>query len=338
MFNSYAFGFVGVAAALVIGADYVVQSKANGANPGEYALASYVGNYSERIESTVAMFDRMKRQTEEARVHLPEAPEGWERRDWDATNAEADAILARLHLVEQMAFKDALKTAKRIARTDAWEYVQGGQSVRLAARFTGHSSEDKRITAMGVPLSGAYFGREGATYTPFAVVRGVPFFEVAGPEKEGGAALTVEAFLGPDIILGAATDGSPETLKAFLELVDYDNLNLMLDEPLAAIGSAAEPLGEAGKQALFTHAMAAHYGAGAALAALAPDASAGAQPVAATPAKPVTGTLKLNGGQALGQRDGIKRVTVGQSSANGPKRLELSGGRACLGGSGSLCD
>lgn len=354
MFNSYAFAFAGVAIAFTAGADYVVQSKANGSYPGAYPVSTYLESYGIRYTDTMAALDKAKRQSEAAREHLPEAPEGWERRTWDTTNPDEAEILSGMILLEQMEYKKAMKKAALIARKDAWEYVRGEEVIRLSARFTHPDDEENRMNAVGALLSGAQFGEQGPKYEPYGIVQGVPFFRVLETDINGGEALALEAFIGDGIQIGVAATAAPETVRAFLERIDYDNLNLMLDAPQPRIGSAAPTLTADEEMALAAFHAAMRYETerlasnalgnqfldqlhqqteGGELNAVAQESAA--------PAKPAVREVKLNGGQALGERDansGVKRLQVGQSGDK-PTRLQLSGGRSCLGNaSGKFCD
>ncbi|KZY48184.1 hypothetical protein A3731_06980 [Roseovarius sp. HI0049] len=321
MFNPYAFGFVCVAASVAIGADYVVQAKANGSHPGEYSLADYVGSYNARLGETIGAVYTARRQSKAAHIHLPEAPEGWERRAWEDPNPDADAMLAGLPLTDQMAVKRELKKAAQVALFDTWDYVRGEEMVRLSARYIGNDSEERGIVALGHLVSESIYGVAGPSYQPYAVVQGVPFFEVTGAEVQGGAALALEAFIGEDILIGVAANAEPDTVRGFLERIDYDSLNLMLDEPVAGVGSAAPELTEVQELALATQAAERRYGP----AQLVRDE---AESTPETERPTATG-VKLNGGSAMGDR----------AEESGVRRLQLSGGRSCLGASsGRLCD
>ncbi|MEQ8294024.1 MAG: hypothetical protein RIA08_17615 [Roseovarius sp.] len=325
MFNPYAIGFVCVAASFVVGADYVVQAKANGSFPGEYAFSEYVGSYNARLGETVSAIDTARRQSKEAHIHLPEAPEGWERRAWKDPNPDADEKLAGLPLTTQMAVRKELKKAAQVALFDTWDYVRGDEMVRLSARYIGNDSEGRGIVALGHLVSESFYGSTGPTYVPYAVVQGVPFFEVTGEDVQGGAQLALEAFIGEDILIGVAANAEADTVRAFLELIDYDSLNLMLDEPVAGVGSAAPALTTAEELQLAESAAALRYGE----KTLAPTTGQGEADAAPEPEAPAATVVKLNGGNALGQR----------TEDSGVSRLQLSGGRSCLGASsGRLCD
>lgn len=331
MVNTYAIGFVCVAAAFAVGTDYVVQAKAHGSYPGEYAFGDYVGAYNARLGETVSAYKTARRQSEAAHVHLPEAPEGWVRREWTEPHADKGEVLAGLPLIEQMALKKELKKAAQVALFDTWDYVRGDEMIRLSARFIGDDSEERGIVALGHLVSESYYGESGPSYAPYAVVQGVPYFEVSGEQAQRGAQLALEAFVGDDILIGVAANAEAETVRAFLERIDYDALNLMLDEPLARIGSNAPPLTEAQEMVIAAQAAEGRYG-GAQLAMdieMAKENIAGQREPEAEPEKPAASVVQLTGGNALG----------GREADTGVNRLQLSGGRTCLGAStGKFCD
>lgn len=329
MFNPYAIGFVCVAASFAVGADYFVQAKANGSYPGEYAFATYVGSYNARFGETVSAIDTARRQSKEAHIHLPEAPDGWERRAWKDPNPDADEKLASLPLTTQMAIRKELKKAAQVALFDTWDYVRGDEMVRLSARYIGNDSEERGIVALGHLVSESFYGSTGPAYVPYAVVQGVPFFEVTGEDVRGGAALALEAFIGEDILIGVAANAEADTVRAFLELIDYDSLNLMLDEPVAGVGSAAPVLSKAQEMEIASQAAERRYGAEKLAMDAAPAESNVASEPQPEPEAPAATVVKLNGGDALGQ----------DASESGISRLQLSGGRSCIGASsGTFCD
>lgn len=329
MVNSYAIGFACVAAAFAVGTDYVVQSKANGSYPGEYAFADYVGAYNTRLGETINDYKTARRQAQAAHFHLPEAPEGWVRREWEDPHADAGEVLTGLPLIQQMALKDELKKAAQVALFDTWDYVRGDEMIRLSARFIGDDSEERGIVALGHLVSEAYYGESGPSYAPYAVVQGVPYFEVTGDDAKRGAQLALEAFIGDDILIGVAANAAPETVRAFLERIDYDALNLMLDEPLAQVGSNAPPLTKDQELVIAAQAAEGRYGGTKLAMDIDPTKENIAGQIETEAKKPAASVVTLTGGNALGDR----------AAETGVSRLQLSGGRSCLGSSsGSLCD
>lgn len=333
MFNPYALGFVVAAAAAVAGADYVVQSKANGSNPGEFSLSAYVGGYPGRVTATLDAIDKARRQSRPARSHLPEDPAGWQRQAWERDTSRDAEITAGMTLLEKRAFKDRMKAARKAADAQVFEYVRGEDRVRLSAVYDPEVGRTGRATAFvapGVSVDRMYL-------TGYDIVDGVMFFRMAEPGTGQGTApdgpLMLQAFIGDEVAIGVYADAPHADLPGLLAAIDYDGLNAMLDEPLQGIGSAAVPVTGAEKQAMLESA-AADYMSDRRTAAARQGKDAQAR----------AARVKLNGGTALerdGRESGTFTLSGGQGNASGtaPKRLQLSGGRACVGASsGKLCD
>lgn len=339
MVNSYAVGFACVAAAFAMGTDYVVQSKANGSYPGGYSFTAYLGNYSGRVSDTVAAIDKYRRQSEEARSHLPEAVAGFERRDWERDASRDDELIAGMNILEKSAFNAGLKAARKAARRQVYEYVRGNETIRLSALYVpapeeGRTEPVEAFMAPGVSLA-------GARLQGYDIIDGVMFFRVIDMETGLGAdpqgPQMLQGFLGPDVAIGVYTEGPVPDLREVLTAIDYDGLNAMLDEPLRFVGSSALLLTEAQKTE-FLQAAAPLYAANFAAEA----GTAAALPAASAPESP---RLSLSGGQALAASQSaqdVSRLSAGTQSATAgakPGRLTLSGGSSCLSGSsGKFCD
>lgn len=342
IFNPFAFGFVCVAAVFTVGADYVVQSKAAGYSPGEYALADYLDSYGLRYSETIANRDKARRQAEPARTHLPEVPQGWERREWDLSAVDLDSILDDMSLIQQMAAKAEMKLARKAAKYDVWEYVRGDETIRLLARFTPPDADTKTAGPIADLLTGTFERIDDPQHHGYAIVQGVPFFQVTDADGAETDQLMLEASLGDSVTLAVASDTSPKALRAVLEQIDFDNLNLMLDAPLAGVGSAAPELSPAQEQALaqlYTRAR----NEGESLMALfdmgffsEAETSVFDGALAALIAAPAPEAASSSSAQ------GVKRVATSDSKGvfgDQSNRLQLSGGRSCLGDSGGrLCN
>ncbi|MEM7074830.1 MAG: hypothetical protein AAF484_07075 [Pseudomonadota bacterium] len=257
--NFYAIGFCAVAVTAVGGADYFMQAKSSEMPLAEYGLSSYLKSYGTRFSDYRAQQDLAARQSELAKAHLPEAPNGWERRAWEpepqngdgqvregmAADEEAAVLAMQGTFVGQMAMKDAMKKARAVSDQEVWEYVRGDTVIRLRARYTDPK----------VPLGGqekivlaAIGNMEAVTrsHGGYAVVQGVPYFSVSSAwsdlgavKPDTGGAVQLRAYVGRDIRLWVHSTADPETLRALLEAIDYDGLNAMLDEPISGIGASA---------------------------------------------------------------------------------------------------
>lgn len=259
--NYFAAAFCGLAIVAVAGADYYSQANSNGPNVGGYSVVDHLQSYGDRVTEYRADQAKAKRQSELAKVHLPEAPDGWDRLAWEPTPPSADgnvrdgmgteeqAAVAAMQnsLVGQMAMKDAIKTARRIAQNEVWLYVKGDTSVLLRAAYKDPvekvSFQDQMVQIALNNMMAVTTQLDG-----FAVIQGVPFFKVteAWSDMDEVAPLDSEinlvAQLGADIELSVKSNASARELRALLDMIDYDALNLMLDKPLNYVGSTAPKL------------------------------------------------------------------------------------------------
>lgn len=336
IFNPFAIGFTCVAACFVGGADYVLQSKANGSNPGEYALSDYLESYGIRVDQVFADIDKSRRQSEVARVHLPEAPQGWERVQWDIAAIDMDVVTVGMNLVEKMSAKDEMRKSLKMANYHAWEYRRGDEVVRISAKFE-QEPEQVETTPAGW-LTGTFHAIEHPVYGPFAIVQGVPFLTVSDAQSPDAVTqLLLEAQLGEKITIAVAGQAAPDAVQSLLAQIDFENLNLMLDEPLANVGPDASQLSQEQQLALSeVHATARNEGTPLSDAIIfgalngktadeADEANVATLEAQATAeaAKAVQRVKANEGGNAFGKQN---------------DRLQLSGGRSCLGGTGRLCD
>ncbi len=329
--NPFAIGFVCVAAGFVVGADYVVQSKANGSNPGEYAFTSYLESYGIRLDGTVASIEKTRRQAEGARTHLPEAPAGWVRTEWGIDAEHVNAVLAGMGIVERMAAKTEKSKSFKLAKEHAWEYTNGEETIRISAQFQDDVGLPETATAGW--LTGTFHPIFAAQYRPFTVVEGLPFLSVTDAEDEGAVThFLLEAHLGTQITIAVAADAKPETVESLIQKIDITSLNLMLDEPLENVGVDAPAYGSEEERALASfYAKSLNERTQVTMAMLrapltaddaAEDSVASIQAETEAAAESVQ-RIKSQGGQAFG---------------NTSNRIQLSGGRSCVGGTGLLCD
>lgn len=354
MINPYAIGFALVAITAVAGTDYAMKSRAEGLTFGAYPVGDYVTGHLDRYRAAEAARDKARRQGEAARLHLPEPPDGWERRafvpDFEAVEAarlaalpeaqRARAAAAAGGLVGQMRQDKARAAASKAIAAEVWEYVRGDEVIRLSARFV--AGEEGRPDPEHMRLMAAA-GPEG-----YALIAGVPYMRahagqdmVTAPEGggEGGAALRLEAYLGDQVRIGVFARAGEAAVRDLLAGIDHDALNLMLDQPLAAVGSMAPEAAPGDAAGLAAAAAAAHRDRLPAGAVAVPEPVA-QEPVAQETAVSGAGTgggmvrLGAGGGGSIRQA----ATATGANGADGqPRRLQLSGGRSCLNGGGALC-
>lgn len=340
MANTYFLGFAAVAAIAVAGVDYMVQAQAAGAAPGTYPVSAYVDTFAGRFNTMRADRSLAARQAVRAKTHLPEASEGWERREWQPDLA--DPLQVRMALPDGAELADAQDTsflavqlrkqaasaAAKTAKEQVWEYVRGDEVIRLSALYTppGEDGTDRDIVEDITDMAQFLENAQG-----YAVVQGVPFFmspdaQQATEQAEEGAILPIglKARIGSDIRLGVNARASADSVRTLLERIDYDALNAMLDAPQPGIGSAAPVLTPEEEAA--------------ALAAL-----AAARTISEASATSAPGREQAAQGNALSRVKSFfgagKSAHAGQAEPEDkPKRVQMSGGASCLEGSaGRFC-
>lgn len=358
MVNKFMLGFGAVAAIAVAGVDYMVQAEVAGETLGQYAIGDYVDTYAGRYNAMRAERALAERQSVPAKTHLPEAPEGWDRRahepDIAAPFEEGGPLFAGQGMtafmkgdsfLAQKSRKKADAEAKRLAEERVWEYRHGDEMVRLSAYFEPEL-EDGTAPDVTVQMAERADDLEG-----YATVKGVPFFRDVAADGHASTGkplpgnvrqpLALTAQIGPRILLDAEALASRDSLRFLLERIDYDALNAMLAEPLADIGSEAPDLTPAAERVAARVALAALRGArakanvpGTMANGLAPQADDIPHDGATVPDSAGAPAAQGAAFQKTGAPDQAEQATP----AAKPARLQLSGGASCLEGSpGRFC-
>ncbi len=259
MSKAFLGAFVVIAAAAVAGVDYVNQSKLSGAAPGKFPVGDYVGTISGRFLSQQAELaaakERSRLRAMAPRDLLPEAPEGWERRDWDAV---VEARLDKRYDMQKDDFlPDELKndpTLKALsgmdkaarARADAREvfvYAKGDEliSLRLRRSNPGQMGGISGLAMQVVHANlNAMSGADG-----YAMVGGVAFRESSGfmgAEREGKGVRVISGKIGEELTITVRADAGDEAIMALLGSIDYDQINAMLEVPAEGVGNDAPVL------------------------------------------------------------------------------------------------
>ena len=260
MLNAYSLGFIGVATVALFGVDYIVQSKSAGAAPGEYSIGQYVDSITGRFAAAQAEKEKAERQAELAKVHLPEAPEGWERREWEPELEDGFDISIESDADAEKELNEALNNSpvarmiqaqgnaetRQAARDQVWEYVRGDEVIRISAKYS-RPQKRKGFQALAMEMVATNMGMM-SVLEGYAVVQGVPVFRVVGMEefdpnaKDVARPLRLEAHMGREISLGVYAEAKDESVRELLALIDFDGLNAMLHTPLEGVGKAAPVL------------------------------------------------------------------------------------------------
>ena len=247
------FGFAIVGALAMGGVDYTMQSKRLGQPLGQIGLAAYVDTITNRYEAANAASALKSRQKQAAKVHLPEAPEGWTRRNWeDGDNAlleppardlgalqRKDAKARELSLMMAGMLAEEIKGGPRLRRSEIWVYERGDEIIALRAKYTkpdakpSFSSMVQRVADTDI--------RGVAEARGYAVIAGVAYGEIR-PVKGDDARAKYRGFsasMGENIMISVRAVASDDAIRSMMAAIDYDGLNGMLDPPLENVGLQA---------------------------------------------------------------------------------------------------
>lgn len=263
------FGFAAIVAMAVTGVDYSMQARATGQTLGQLGASGYVDTISGRYQAANAARALEARQDQEAKIHLPEAPQGWIRRAWseaditrfeplkhDMTSWER-RTWAAAEVAPMMAGMVAadVPLATRLRRTTLWVYERGDEMIAMRAVYS-KTDELQRFPGLDTMIEAA--NQQGIdSATPYAFVQGVGFGEVrvdreiTGPVAYRGFA----ASMGDNVMIALRTDASDASILALMGAIDYDGLNGMLDVPLANVGTDAPKVDPAQAMALAAQAI-----------------------------------------------------------------------------------
>ncbi|MCV2871780.1 hypothetical protein OEZ71_05680 [Defluviimonas sp. WL0050] len=257
--------FVALAVIAVGAVDYVNQARRAESTPGAFGATDYLKTISDRFgdhqAALAAETERNRLRGMDPRDHLPEAPEGWTRTDWDAG---AEALFGGRYDLQKDDFAPdelkndpvlkALSSAGKamVDAQDASEvYVYQKPGAVIAMRLTRLAPEPGGFSGMAMQMAAnnieAMSGKNG-----YAIVKGVTYREELG--LFGAQAMerdhkVITGQIGKELrvsVRSLAEDGDVLTL---LNLIDYDRLNAMLTEPLPGIGSDAPVIAEEDQKA-----------------------------------------------------------------------------------------
>ncbi|SPH16918.1 hypothetical protein DEA8626_00432 [Defluviimonas aquaemixtae] len=247
--------FVVIAGVAVAGVDYVNQARLSGEGPGMFGFDAYrqtiSGRFLSQQDAMAKAAERRDLLAGPMRRHLPDAPEGWTRRDW----SDADRVLLSKQaksatdlLPEEIADDPVLKAlgkaddAARIRRQQSEIYVYESPDDLVSLQLTRLTPGDAGgLAGMAMKMAAsnleAMNGKEG-----FAIVSGVTFREELGLFGAGASERDYRAFtgkIGEEIRISVRARADEATIVDLLNQIDYDRLNRMLEVPVAGIGSDA---------------------------------------------------------------------------------------------------
>lgn len=244
------FGFAIIVSAAIGGVDYSMQSKQTDQSLG---LSGYIDTVTGRFDKANEARALKSRQKAEVKIHLPQAPEGWTRSDWDETDttrlepltADLSGFQKRGLMAVELApmmggmVATEVQLGNKMRRTTIWVYERGDESIALRVIYTKTGAAD-RFPGLDAKIAKA--NDEGIkTANPYALVQGVKFGEVQLDRKLTGP-VSYRAFaasMGSNVTIGVRAHASDETILQMMDAIDYDGLNGMLDVPIANVGKDA---------------------------------------------------------------------------------------------------
>ena len=263
------FGFAIIVAVAIAGVDYSMQARKSEQSLG---AARYVDSITDRFHAAAEARALKARQKQEVKIHLPEAPEGWVRREW----AEADTTrievvtqdmsgwdkrgMSAMELSPMMAgmIVADVQLSGKMRRKQIWVYERGDEIIALRVLYT-KTGAAKRFPGLDGNIEAANVDAV-KTAVPYALVQGVVFGEVrpvlagAGPSGYRGFSTS----LGSNVMIGVRAIASDTSVLTLMGQIDFDGLNGMLDQPLDGIGKNAPDLAPDQQLAMAEQAMNAH--------------------------------------------------------------------------------
>lgn len=236
------FGFAFIVVAAVAGADYSMQARQSDHSLG---FGGYIDSITGRYQATVEGYALKARQKQEAKIHLPEAPEGWTRREWieaDTTRIEVDGSKMsgwekrNLSVFELSAMMGGMvetdvSLAARMQRKEIWVYENADEIIALRVVYA-KTGAPKKFPGMDNKIDAANLEAVKIA-APYAVLEDVAFGEVQ-PNLKGAAPISYRTFsakMGHNVMIGVRANASDASILKLLGMVDYGGLNGMLELP-----------------------------------------------------------------------------------------------------------
>ncbi len=256
--NFQAVGFVFILALVGLGVDYHQQTLKSELELGELSAGAYVSTISSRFGDAQAAKQakidekaRKSRVRAGARPYLPEAPEGWTRRELAAGDnsritppkrelSEDEKKLLESNALLRNLSANSEKQAAETRNAQTWVYERGDEILSIRAQFTelpkGKSISSTAMTMIAGNLEGM------AIMDGWGVIHGVAFGTYTSYLREQPKEYrTITAIMGfgSEVRLTVNTNTTDEATREILNRIDYDGLNALLPRPLGHVGSNA---------------------------------------------------------------------------------------------------
>lgn len=258
MLNFQAVGFAFIVALVGLGLDYHQQTLKSELELGELSVGAYVetitGRFGDAQEAKMAKSaerERKSRVRSGARPYLPEAPDGWTRREWLAGDNSAITTPKReMEDFEKEAFESSTvlknmaaaseKRAEEAKNAQTWVYERGDETVSVQVRYA-ELPKGNTISANAMTMVAGNIGVMSMT-EGWGVIQGVAYgshSSLLSDEPKKYRSLNAVIGFGSEVRLKVRTNATDAATREILNLIDYDGLNALLPRPLAHVGGGA---------------------------------------------------------------------------------------------------
>lgn len=249
----------GCIATMAFGAvDYINQARQAGSKPGAFSVSEYTatipGRFTDMKAEQYAEVERRELRRQPIRNLLPEPPEGWSRRDWDAT---LEPLLdPRYDIAKDNFVPDEIKNEPMMAallkmdkaardRSDAEEiYVYQNADDLISVRLQRSSADQGGVSGMAMQIVAANINSMSSS-EGFAMVGGVAYRvshgmrAMANDDEDKPEHRVIRGNVGEEVKITVRARASDEAIMMVLSAIDYDQLNKSLNQPVEGIGNDA---------------------------------------------------------------------------------------------------
>lgn len=261
MFNFQVVIFALIMAVVGLGVDYHQQSLKADLKLGDLSIGDYVQTISGRFSDVqqakadkIEERGRAKRWRAGVRPYLPEAPEGWTRREWNAGDNSRiseparemadfeEELLASNTLLKNMAAASEKRAAEEF-NSQTWVYERGDEIVSVRARVS-EAPKGNTISANAMNMIAGNLNAMNIM-EGWGVIQGVAYgtySSFASNEEKDYLTLSAVIGFGDEVKLNVRTNTSDAATREILDLIDYDEMNALLPRPLAHVGKGAKEI------------------------------------------------------------------------------------------------
>ncbi len=229
-------GFVGVAAATLVGADYYVQSQAAGVSPLKFGVAGYQVAVEERLE---AVLNKPSANQVDLTSYLPAPWDGWAVDDWSPRRAKALAT-ERQRLKDLGEFVDPTDEAIEAAFPEAWHsdpigskrgntliFTRGDELIEVTIKRNAKAQSRTKGASRQV-------NREGYEHVAFGNIHGVKFVESIAWSKGirvgagSNSFRSISGHVDGNVLVAVSAVASSSSIKKLLGKINFRQIEVTL--------------------------------------------------------------------------------------------------------------